>query len=625
MTKEQTALKRALVESDLSAVKAMLPLEPSLIDALDEHGEPLAHVAAREASLDVLQYLVEYGLRVNLNAVDDAGRDLLHYAAQSGSVEKCRYLVERGGMSPLRGDKRQVTPYQLAVLGGYGALLAYFEQATGAPLSRMFQNPVRRGFYPDPSVVRVGEDYYMVNSTFVFFPCIPISHSRDLVHWRVIGHAIERPEWAHLEGLEGGRGYWAPDISYCNGRFYICATLRLNDVGAVRRRQIVVTSERPEGPYSEPAFFDEDGIDPSIFHDDDGRHYMLLNRGARIFEIDETGTRRLSETRLLYYGTQKRAPEGPHLLKRDGWYYLFQAEGGTGMGHRETVARSRGLMGPYTPSPYNPLVRQTDERALMQRCGHAKPISLPDGRWALVYLCGRAIDGKWTVLGRETALDMMRFTEDGWPIMNEGRGPSDMAIMPLPSAPQAAATDWMTPRPPKPGDIAWDGSAVTLAGGGYPLSDTRCRSLILRRQEDFRFTFSAALTVPEGDGEAGVTAYYDEHSFATVGVICRGGERFIRVFEQAGEESRERLCARIDVQPGARIELATQADGLLRWMRWTLPGGGEESLTLGEVTYLADEGVKIGKRFTGAMCGVYAVGTEATFDALTYSGEDAMI
>ncbi len=536
-------------------------------------------------------------------------------------MEKCRYLVERGGMSPLRGDGRLMTPYDVANEGGHAELLAYFEEVAGAPIERMYHNPVRRGFYPDPSIVRVGDDYYMVNSTFVFFPCIPVSHSRDLVHWEVVGHAIEKPEWAHLEGLEGGRGYWAPDISYYNGRFYICATLRLNDVGAVRRRQIVVTSDKPEGPYSEPVFFDEDGIDPSIFHDDDGRHYMLLNRGARIFEIDETGTKRLSEAKLIYYGTQKRAPEGPHILKRDGWYYLFQAEGGTGVGHRETVARSRNLMGPYTPSPYNPLVRQTDEKALIQRCGHAKPVSLPDGRWALVYLCGRALDGKWTMLGRETALDMMRFTPDGWPIMNDGRGPSDMNVMPLPGAPVENKTDWVTPRPPMPGTIAWNGETVTIAGGEHTLSDTRCRSLLLRRQEDFRFTFSAEMTVPEGDGEAGVTAYYDENSYATIGVHSESGRRTIRVFEQAGAERRVVCDDEIDVKPGEKIALCTWADGLTRGMRWNIGGNTAGDCALGEVTYLADEGVRIGKRFTGAMCGVYAVGVTATFAGMAYAGE----
>ena len=150
----------------------------------------------------------------------------------------------------------------------------------------------------------------MVNSSFIFFPCIPISHSTDLVHWEVIGHAITNPDWAHIDDLEGGRGYWAPDISYFNGKFYITATLRYNDDVDVKRRQIVVSSEKPEGPYSEPAFIEEDGIDPSIFTDKDNRRYMLLNRGCQ-----NTGTGRrlhekISDAELLCYGTNKRAPEG---------------------------------------------------------------------------------------------------------------------------------------------------------------------------------------------------------------------------------------------------------------------------------------------------------------------------
>ena len=242
-----------------------------------------------------------------------------------------------------------MTPYHIAYERKDEKLLSYYKERIGASYEEMYHNPIRRGMFPDPSIVRVGEDYYMVNSSFIFFPCIPISHSKDLIHWEIIGHAVTEPEWASLDELEGGRGYWAPDISYDNGKFYITATYRLNDTGTVYRKQIVVSSEKPEGPYSKPAIIDEDGIDPSIFHED-GRHYMLLNRGARILELNEDCTKQISEAELLYYGDQKRAPEGPHLLKKDGYYYLFLAEGGTGAGHRISVARSKTLKGNYEKS-----------------------------------------------------------------------------------------------------------------------------------------------------------------------------------------------------------------------------------------------------------------------------------
>ncbi len=608
-------LRQIILRDDLDSLKRELPLDPSLIDyagspgGAGEDGVPLSFLAMQHGSLDTVKYLVEYGLRVNLNTFDAQGRDLLHHAAVSGDVDKCRYLVERGGMNPLRGDFTLESPFDIAHRMGHLALENYFAEAVGARWEDTYHNPVRTGFFPDPSVVRVGDDYYMVNSTFIFFPCIPVSHSRDLVNWQVIGHAIENPDWAHLEGLEGGRGWWAPDISYANGRFYITATLRLNDVGAVRRRQMVVTAADPSGPWSEPVFFEEDGIDPSLFHDDDGRHYMLLNRGARIFEIDETATRRLSETTLLYYGTQKRAPEGPHLLKKDGWYYLFEAEGGTGIGHRETVSRSRTLHGLYTPSPYNPVIRQWDDREHIQRCGHAKPVSTPDGRWFFVYLCGRALDGKWTMLGRETALDPFTWSPDGWPILNGGKGPSTQNIRPLPEAKLPETVDWLTPRPPQKGQITWQGSRVTLRGSEFPMTDVRCRSILLRRQTSFHFSFSADVEQPSM-GECGVTCYYDEHSFLTLHVDAKGAV----IAMQDGLVHTEQRNPAITANPGDRLRLSVTADGLTR----TFYVNGSMAAQLHNVTCLADEGVKVGKRFTGAMVGVYALNTTAAFDNMDY-------
>ena len=592
-------LLQAVLSDDLAQVKKLLPMQPALIEK-EHNGEPLSHIAAREGSLTLLQYLVEYGIRVNLCATDRAGRDMLHYAAMSGDVPKCRYLVERGGMDPLRGDGRLQTPFHIAHDRGHAALEAYFEQVTGAQLDGFYQNPIRRGMFPDPSVVRVGEDYYMVNSTFVFFPCIPVSHSKDLVHWHVIGHAIANPEWAHLEGLEGGRGWWAPDISYANGRFYITATLRLNDGAQPCRRQMVVHAEKPEGPYSCPVFIEEDGIDPSIFHDDDGRHYMLLNRGARILELDETCTKRKSETTLLYYGSNKRAPEGPHLIKKDGWYYLFLAEGGTGMEHRETVARSRSLMGPYQTSPYGDLLRQHDPRALIQRCGHAKPFCTQDGNWYLVYLCGRALDGKWTMMGRETALDPIMWTEDGWPIV--AGGPRTMNKRPLPPHPMKEQTDWLTPRPPKDGTFAWQGQRVCIRAENIPMTDTACRSLLLRRQTDFCCEFSAVLEKADAL-EAGVTCYYDEHSF--LNLCLRDGQ--LSAYAQMGEERRE--FVRMPFEDALPLSLHIKTDGLTR----RLYANDRPLCELDNVTWLSDEGVAVGKRFTGAMLGVYAIGGEAVF------------
>ena len=150
---------------------------------------------------------------------------------------------------------------------------------------RVYRNPVQRGFFPDPSVIRVGDDFYMVNSSFQYFPAIPISHSRDMVHWHIIGHAITNPEWLDISDIRDSHGIWAPDISYVDGKFYIFAPLRLNGDGKrennVLRRQLVMVSDRPEGPYSKPVCLEVDSIDPSHFVDGDGKRYVVTARAAR--------------------------------------------------------------------------------------------------------------------------------------------------------------------------------------------------------------------------------------------------------------------------------------------------------------------------------------------------------
>lgn len=617
-------LLHAIQDKDMTAIREILKWNPKLINAVDDKGIPLSHHAAMTGRLDIVSYVVEYSF-ASLNTVDPQNRDMLHYAACSGDVYCCRYLVERCTMDPLRADVGLITPYEIARQMGHQALESYFESAVGAPLEDMYKNPIRQGMFPDPSIVRVGDDYYMVNSTFIYFPCIPISHSRDLVNWKVIGHAIVNPQWAQLDGLEGGRGYWAPDISYCDGTYYICATYRHNDDGPIYRRQMVVTATSPAGPYSKPVFFDEDGIDPSIFHDDDGRHYMLLNRGARIFEIDKTATKQLSDATLLYYGDQKRAPEGPHLLKKDGYYYLFLAEGGTGLGHRETVARSKSLFGLYEPCPYGPILRQHDEAALIQRCGHAKPVCTQHGQWYMVYLCGRALEGKYTLLGRETALDPFTWTKDGWPLLNRGKGPSALQRMPFAQCKRddEIDVDWMTPRAPSPGEIERKNDQINIVGSDYPLHDVRCRSMLLRRQTAFIFSFRATLDL---DGlttgsEAGITCYYDENSYLTLGVRRTGDRYALCVSEQVGLEHISHTPVPINLASDGRVHLSTTADGLRRTLLAATSSqpNAQVVATLPHVAYLSDEGVQLGKRFTGAMVGVYALyGAKAHFTDIQY-------
>ena len=591
-------------------------------------GKVSIYEAAQNGDFALVKWIVEYS-RSSLNEFADNHRTALHFAAMSGKLDMFKYLVERCGLDPLQGDTDLVTPWDIVRENGHKEIDEYLTQRYGHRYEDFYRNPIRTGFFPDPSICRVGEDYYMVNSSFIFFPCIPISHSRDLIHWEIIGHAITNPEWARLEELEGGRGYWAPDISYYEGRFYIAATYRLNDTGPVYRRQMIVSSDKPEGPYTEPVFIDEDGIDPGLFNDDDGRRYMLLNRGARIFELDKTGTKKISEPTLLYYGSNKRAPEGPHIYKKDGYYYLLQAEGGTGPGHRVTVSRSRELMGVYEPCPYNPIMRQNDEGATIQRCGHGDMVETPDGRWYMVYLCGRKIGDGYSILGRETALDPVTWTADGWPIVNGLKGPSCMQIKPYPEITGSYnnTLDYITPRAFKDGDvkISSDGTFVIHASE-YPLSDISSRNIVLRRQNSFAFEYSVFMDIPAiSDGQcAGITGYYDENTFLEFGICRRNGRLTVYSREHIGEEDRyiygnEEISCSIK-----KIYLCMNTEYLERMLSYRLISDDNTDVvnitstvtdseltiftTLSNVYYLCDEGYDKGKRFTGALVGMYAVG-----------------
>ncbi len=538
---------------------------------------------------------------------DEKGRDVLHYAALSGDAKTVAFAVNVLGFDPLRGDRRGYTALDLAKSTEAGEWL---KKHLGFSTCDCYRNPVRRGFYPDPSVVRVGEDYYMVNSTFVQFPCLPISHSRDLIHWETIGHAITNLDWSGLKGLPGGHGYWAADISYHQGRYWIIATLR-RDTEPLRL-QMITSAAKPEGPYDKPKFLDIDGIDPSLFTDVDGKRYVVINPGAQIAQISQTGEL-LSKPEMIYYGSARVKTEGPHLLWRDGWYYLFEAEGGTGPGHTETVARSRSLRGPYEPCPYNPILGAVEKEAPIRRSGHGKPFMTADDRWMMLYLCGRDVDGM-TMLGRETALDPMTWTPDGWPIVNGRRGPSCLQKRPLPSVypQQKESYPWMefiAPRtdPASFACVMEDG--WRLKAGKMPDS-TDETSLLLRRQSERSFVQEVTVDVSALNGIAGLCGYYDENSFYVFGLENTPEGLRLMIYEQVGTKRQAMVLAH---WTDRKATLRVEANGAKRTLLYLRHGEYQPVKAL-DAAYLSDEGIRMGKRFTGATLGAAAIGTgEALF------------
>lgn len=490
--------------------------------------------------------------------------------------------------------------------------------------SIMYANPVQRGFFPDPSVIRVGEDYYMVNSTFQYFPAIAISHSTDMIHWEVIGHAITNSEYLDLQDIRNSHGIWAPDISYSNGKFIIMATLRLNGDGTrdnnVLRRQLVVTSDRPEGPYSKPSFLEVDSIDPSHFVDDDGKHYVVISPGINLVPLSDDCTKVIGDTIPVWKGTGERCPEGPHILKHNGYYYAILAEGGTGYGHGINVGRSKNLFGPYEASPYNPLMRQTDKDALIQRSGHGKLIETQNGDWWVYYLLGRRNQGNYTTIGRESGLDPVKWLDDGWFIIGNGKPSS---VQKAPDLPPMEVKKWT--RDDFDSDtlnLNWEfvrnpdkGSYSLTERKGYfriwtrdgRLDEIRAKNTLLRREQELSYEASTKVEFyPTKNGEqAGLTCYYSTATYARFSLCYEEGRKLQLVINRNhGEEIISEVC---DIK-NVPIYLKVVVKNLTREFYYSYDGENYvKAGVLNDCIYLCDEGVPDDpKRHTGTLVGIYA-------------------
>ena len=326
--------------------------------------------------------------------------------------------------------------------------------------NRVIKNPVLKGFNPDPSILRVGDDFYIATSTFEWFPGVQIHHSKDLVNWKLIKRPLDRLSQLDMHGNPDSSGIWAPCLSYSDGLFYLIYT----DVKYWLREpykipyNYLVTAPDIMGPWSEPVFLNGSGFDPSLFHDDDGRkwfvnmvwdHRKQNNRFAGILlqEFCPKTQKLIGPVKNIFKGTDRALVEGPHLYKRNGYYYLLTAEGGTQYEHAVTFARSRNIDGPYELHPTKHLISSWGHpETPLQKAGHGSLVDTPNGEWYLAHLCGRPIDGRHCTLGRETALQKCAWKEDDWIYLEHG------TILPLAEAPAPNL-------PEAPADAnTWDGN-----------------------------------------------------------------------------------------------------------------------------------------------------------------------
>ena len=403
------------------------------------------------------------------------------------------------------------------------------------------KNPILKGFNPDPSICRVGDDYYIATSTFEWFPGVQIHHSRDLIHWEIAAQPLNRVSQLDMEGVPDSGGVWAPCLSWHDGTFYLVYTNSRTKDRLKDTHNYLVTCDRVDGEWSEPVYINSYGFDPSLFHDTDGRKWFVTmetdfreghNRfsGILLEEYDEAQKKCVGPVKKIFLGSDIGFTEGPHLYHIGEYYYLMVAEGGTFEGHAVTVARSKAIDGPYELDPKTPMLTSRDKpEALLQRAGHASLVQAQNGEWFLAHLCGRPIGENrgFCVLGRETALQNVYFDEEGWlRIRGGGNGPLETVEVPFEGTEPEPVRKRYTFAP----GMKWDMDLQTLRRplteevmsltarpgwlrlyGKESLLSKFNQAIVARRQQSFVFSASTALEFAPSYFKqmAGMVYYYN--------------------------------------------------------------------------------------------------------------------
>lgn len=497
-----------------------------------------------------------------------------------------------------------------------------------------FTNPIVPGFNPDPSICRAGEDYYLVTSSFEYFPGVPIYHSRNLVNWTHIGYCLSRESQLPLAGAGISGGIFAPTIRYHDGRFYMVTS---NNAGS--NRNFYVWTEDPAGEWSEPIRVDQRGIDQDLFWDDDGTAYFTCTNEWKIpmRKINlETGEL-LTDPTFLWNGCGGHYPEAPHLYRVGDYYYTMIAEGGTCYGHCETIARAPSLEGPWESCPHNPILTHRSKIDLpIQATGHADMVEDHNGNWWMVCLGIRPKGFHGChCLGRETFLTPITW-DDGWPRVSDN---AEIALemkghAGLPAAePQSLSTrdefggeqlplHWNFLCNPKEGSWSLTDGQLSLACAQADLSTMHGLSWVGRRQQHFEFRASTRIDFdPVNDEEAGLTVFQNYLHHYEIAVVRRQQERVLIVRRTIGSLTAEVASVPVPDGPVTLVVTGTEADYSFAYVT---NDTDPVILATGETRYLSTE---VGGRFTGVYLAMYATahgavsGNRAAFDWFVYDAE----
>lgn len=584
------------------------------------------------------------------------GNEVLLRGPQAASAARVRYCWADSPLCTLRDSSGlPAGPFELTV--NDPAPPVYFDwfEYTGrdaafeTPLpAGHYRNPILAGFHADPSIVGANGRFYLVNSSFTYFPGIPVFESVDLVHWKQIGNVIDRPEQLDFDGLGVSRGIFAPAIAYHDGVFYVVTTSV--DSGG----NFIATARDPAGPWSDPHWLPTvEGIDPSLFFDDDGSVYLVNNdappgtpryeghRAIWMQRIDLASFTPVGPRRVLIDGGVEPAKnpiwiEGPHVFKRDGWYYLSDAEGGTGPQHSQVVLRSRHVWGPYVPYAGNPILTQRDlpdDRPLpITNAGHADLVEGPDGSWWAVFLASRNYQQRHYNTGRETYLLPVTW-RDGWPVILPAKQTIPYVVQ-APSwmqgdAAQAPSTGnfvdreefngsalgnaWLRVRVPKTAWANLQERPGSLALHPLPdgLDTLQNPAFLGRRQQHLRFEASTAMRRPAPGVAAGLAAFQSENAWYFLGVRSLGGDRVAIFLEARDGGGVTRTLANRELDAGASLRLQiTGNEGHYAFAYDTDDGHGWQTLA-GDVDGTVLSTDRAGG-FVGTLLGPFARDERAT-------------
>jgi xylan 1,4-beta-xylosidase len=533
-------------------------------------------------------------------------------------------------------------------------------------------NPILKGFNPDPSIVRVGDDYYIATSTFEWFPGVQIHHSRDVVHWRLLTRPLRRASQLNMLGNPDSCGIWAPCLTHADGQFWLIYTdvkrYGRTTVGGASGASLrdfhnyLVTCPTIDGEWSDPVYLNSSGFDPSLFHDDDGKKYLVNmlwdhrpgnNRfgGIVLHEYSPQARKLIGTRRIIFKGTELGLTEAPHLYKRDGWYNLLTAEGGTGWGHTVTMARARNIAGPYEVHPDKYILSSRNRPDVeLQRAGHADLVETQSGETYMVYLCGRPLRNRGRcTLGRETAIQPMVWGNDGWLRTVDGQGTPTVDV-PAPNLPVRAfpqlpdreefdqpdlplAFQWL--RSPYPDELF---SLKARPGhlrlyGRETMGSLFRQALIARRQQSHCYSAST------------VVAFEPEHFQQMAGLICYyGGAKFHYLYlshdETVGKHVRvmsalpdqpqaDAFTAPIAIASGKPVHLRVEVDFERLYFFYRMDGEDWHILPQQfDASILSDEATTPGNpNFTGAFVGMACQDLSGTvrhadFDYFEYRERD---